>query len=84
MKTVFLSGACLTHPALAEAFDFPAWYGGNLDALHDCLTEIGEDTAIVITEMRAADEAGRRILSVITDSAGENPHLRVYLAARVV
>lgn len=84
MKTVFLSGTCLTHPVLAEAFDFPAWYGGNLDALHDCLTEIGEDTAIVITDMGEADEVGRRILSVITDSAGENPHLQVYLAARVV
>ena len=84
MKTVFLSGTRLTHPALAEAFHFPAWYGGNLDALHDCLTEIGEDTAIVITDMGEADEVGRRILSVITDSAGENPHLQVYLAARVV
>ena len=84
MKTVFLSGTRLTHPVLAEAFDFPAWYGGNLDALHDCLTEIGEDTAIVITDMGEADESGRRILSVITDSAGENPRLRVYLAARMV
>ena len=69
---------------LAQQLAFPEWYGGNLDALHDCLTEIGEDTAIVITDMGEADESGRRILSVITDSAGENPHLRVYLAARVV
>lgn len=25
--------------ALGRAFHFPAWYGANLDALHDCLTD---------------------------------------------
>ncbi|MGN1230966.1 MAG: barstar family protein [Anaerotignum sp.] len=30
------------HEYLKEAFAFPAYYGGNLDALHDCLTELGE------------------------------------------
>ena len=24
------------HRALAEGLRFPEWYGGNLDALHDC------------------------------------------------
>ncbi len=28
------------HAALNEAFEFPEYYGGNLDALHDCLTDI--------------------------------------------
>ena len=28
------------HVALKEAFEFPEYYGGNLDALHDCLTDI--------------------------------------------
>ena len=26
------------HRIFAEALSFPAWYGKNLDALHDCLT----------------------------------------------
>ncbi len=30
------------HAYLKEAFGFPEYYGGNLDALHDCLTEMGE------------------------------------------
>jgi hypothetical protein len=25
---------------LGQALDFPQWYGGNLDALHDCLTDL--------------------------------------------
>ena len=30
------------HAYLKEAFGFPDYYGGILDALHDCLTEMGE------------------------------------------
>lgn len=28
------------HSVLAEALDFPEWYGNNLDALYDCLTDL--------------------------------------------
>lgn len=28
------------HKALAEALRFPEWYGNNLDALYDCLTDL--------------------------------------------
>ena len=40
MKTVFLRGDQLNHENLARAFGFPEYYGGNLDALHDCLTTL--------------------------------------------
>ncbi len=83
MKCVFLQGDALTHDALAEAFGFPAYYGRNLDALHDCLGDIGEDTAVIVTDMGSADENGRRILTVLWDSARENPHLSLYLAAKM-
>ena len=83
MKSVFLQGDALTHDDLAEAFGFPAYYGRNLDALHDCLGDIGEDTAVIVTDMGSADENGRRILTVLWDSARENPHLSLYLAAKM-
>ena len=31
-----------THAYLKETFGFPEYYGKNLDALHDCLEEMGE------------------------------------------
>ena len=36
------------HRVLAAGLQFPDWYGGNLDALHDCLTEIAQPTELVI------------------------------------
>ena len=71
------------HEILARELNFPQWYGRNLDALHDCLGDIGEDTAVIVTDMGSADENGRRILTVLWDSARENPHLSLYLAAKM-
>ena len=30
------------HEALAQALSFPDWYGHNLDALYDCLTDLDD------------------------------------------
>lgn len=52
MRFVLDVSACETaedlHRALAEGLRFPAWYGGNLDALHDCLTDLNEPTELVV------------------------------------
>ena len=50
----FASGEDL-HRAFAEALGFPAHYGGNLDALHDCLTDISRQTTIHLTGWDAAE-----------------------------
>ena len=44
------------HGFLKEAFGFPDYYGGNLDALHDCLSELGETEVEFqhMEEMKAA------------------------------
>lgn len=54
MKTVTLDCTALTtkqqlHAALKEALSFPDWYGGNLDALYDCLTEVDAPTCLQLT-----------------------------------
>ena len=83
MKTVFLTGDNLTHDALAQAFGFPEYYGRNLDALHDCLCEIGEETAIVMTDMNEENPQARPFLDVLADSARENPRLSLYVAVQI-
>lgn len=83
MKTVFLTGDNLTHDALAQAFGFPEYYGRNLDALHDCLCEIGEETAIVMTDMDEENPDARPFLDVLADSARENPRLSLYVAVQI-
>ena len=85
MRFVLDVSACETaedlHCELAEGLRFPAWYGGNLDALHDCLTDLNEPTELVVRGTSALDELlGRRASAfrrVLDDSAEENQNLTV-------
>lgn len=71
------------HRALAQALAFPGCYGNNLDALYDCLTEIGTDTELRLTnwhdlEYRLGDYSGKAVY-VFHCATRENPHLTVLL-----
>ncbi len=70
----------MLHDTLAETLGFPDWYGRNLDALHDCLTDIMEETEIQIRHERAlADHLGSYaadLKRVIRMTAEENERLR--------
>ena len=69
------------HAELARALDFPDWYGGNLDALHDCLTEINQPTELVIRGSDALETAlgsyAAAFRRVLADSAAQNDALTV-------
>lgn len=68
MKQITLDGniladASLMHDYLKEQLQFPEYYGNNLDALYDCLTDL-DDIEITIS---APDEDGaifQRILRI--------------------
>lgn len=60
------------HEALQEALQLPDWYGKNLDALMDCLTELEIDTHLVLIGWDQAAEYSSRFESVFTDAAAEN------------
>lgn len=62
------------HAYLQETLGFPDWYGRNLDALFDLLTEQTEETMIFLTNADAADPD---ILEVFTDAMAENPQLTI-------
>ena len=69
------------HKAFADALAFPDHYGNNLDALHDCLTDISEDTRIHLVNWADAEEKlGNYALSAkraILEAAIENKNLAV-------
>ena len=69
------------HARIAAALDFPEWYGRNLDALHDCLTDLHEPTELTVIGWEALEEAvggyARRFRYVLRDSAAENPNFRL-------
>ena len=69
------------HDALARALAFPDYYGHNLDALHDCLTDL-DDTSLVIEDCAQAAaqlEQWPIFVQVFFDSAAQNPRLSIRL-----
>ena len=69
------------HRAFAEALAFPDHYGNNLDALHDCLTDISEETRIFLVNWADAEERlgsyARSAKRAILDAAIENQNLAI-------
>lgn len=71
------------HEALKRALSFPDYYGGNLDALHDMLTEQGAGTRIVITgaggmapELDGYFEVMKKVFA---DAQSETPDLEIVI-----
>ena len=66
------------HSELAGIFDFPDYYGANLDALYDCLSgDIALPLRIIwknynITRLRLGKDA-EKVLKVMKDFAKEEP-----------
>ncbi len=81
MREIVFDGAELPTPrqvqdALALRMEFPAWYGRNLDALHDCLGDVREETVIILLNWeREGYQAA--VLRVMRDVAAENDALCV-------
>ena len=67
------------HQYLAQMLDFPNYYGKNLDALFDCLTELGECTIILEggDMLRQSDSYGAKVLKVLEEAAQKNSHLKL-------
>lgn len=65
------------HDVLARKLNFPEWYGRNLDALHDCLTSLCEETKITFLHFPALPFRSAGLLNVLRDSESENQKLEV-------
>ena len=69
------------HRLFRETLDFPQWYGNNLDALHDCLTEITGQVRLLdwtVAEQRLG-AYGEKARKVIAAAAFQNQALDLYL-----
>ena len=83
MKTIKLNVSNIQtvkalHIYLAYMLELPAYYGKNLDALHDLLGEISEALKIVLTGEAASEEMAAylpKLECVLQDSAEENRYL---------
>lgn len=68
--------------ALGRALRFPEWYGNNLDALWDCLTDLTEPTVVVWTGwegLAVSDpDAWANLLGVLRDRAETDPEFAVW------
>ena len=67
------------HLYLAEVFDFPDYYGKNLDALFDCLTELGECTIVLNggNILHQTDSYGLKVLKIFEEAALVNSNLKI-------
>lgn len=69
------------HEILARELRLPDWYGCNLDALSDCLTDIFEDTVISVVNLEQLSEELQqyclRLVRVLRDAAAENSHIHL-------
>ena len=81
MKQIVLDGniladAAKVHNYLMEMLEFPEYYGKNLDALHDCLTDL-ENVEITITPPEEDGAIFQKILRVLKSADRENDSLKL-------
>ncbi len=71
------------HRYLAEQLELPDYYGRNLDALYDCLTDL-EDTEITFRNSDLAENSYfERILEVFQEAAMDNPRLSIHFPVTI-
>ena len=89
-RRVTLSGNKMTsrevlHTYLAKKLAVPAYYGKNLDALHDSLTERSDPLHITVTYSERLKENlgdyGDTLLQVLQDVAEENEQITLSVYA---
>lgn len=86
MKKIVIDGEKITsmsdfHDFVSKELDFPSFYGRNLDAMYDCLTDIAVETEIVVENFDKLEyELGKYaaiILKVLEDASEVNENIKL-------
>ena len=72
-----LSAEAAVHDLFTRALDLPEWYGRNLDALYDVLTERGEPLRLLVRNREALAEYAEDLLRTLAEAVAENPALEL-------
>ena len=83
MKQIILDGniladAAQVHDYLKKVLNFPEYYGKNLDALYDCLTDLN-DTELIITAPEEDGAVFQKILRIFKAADRANESLKLNL-----
>jgi len=88
MKEYIIDCAMMTerkaaHQYLAQILELPDYYGGNLDALHDCLSELPpcKVTLLNPAALNALGEYGETMKSVFFDVSLNTPDFELIIAS---
>ncbi len=78
----YMTNKKIAHEYIAKMLSFPEYYGHNLDALYDMLTDIANPITIIIKhsellETQLGISYGKLLLEVLKDSATENIFLKL-------
>ena len=81
MKQITLDGNLLAdatkvHDYLKEMLEFPEYYGNNLDALYDCLTDL-EDVEITINLPEEDGAIFQKVLRVFKAASRNNDSMKL-------
>ncbi len=71
------------HKLMESVLDFPEWYGRNLDALYDCLTDLTEEVDIQLQNAEAfhrnLGDYADKVLWVLKDAEQTNLNIQLII-----
>ncbi|MBR1690983.1 MAG: barstar family protein [Oscillibacter sp.] len=84
MRCAVIDGMTITgrerlHDVLERELPLPEWYGRNLDALYDCLTDLHEEVAVRVVHPEVLSDIlglyAQALRAVLSQACRENPRL---------
>lgn len=75
-----IAGWDALYDQLSKDLDLPQWFGRNLDALYDCLTDQADSQIIIYRWQALSDTLGKKaeaLRQVLTDAGLESSRLTV-------